>query len=120
MNTTKPGCRGGMIYINEKLSAIAGQPATLAQLMLCFQTNAALRRAWKNARSALVVAPPAAQLQPLPATPACPAPPAPPAPAPAPLAPIAPIAPAQPAQPAQPAAPQWSETGGKFGSGKWG
>lgn len=120
MNTTKSGRRGGMVYLNEKLSAIAGQPATLAQLMLCFQTNAALRRAWKNARSALVVAPPAAQLQPLPATPACPAPPAPPAPAPAPLAPIAPIAPAQPAQPAQPAAPQWSETGGKFGSGKWG
>ena len=41
----------GMNAINQILSGYAGQPATLAELMVCFKTSATLRRVWKQARA---------------------------------------------------------------------
>lgn len=43
---------GGMIAVNQQLSAIAGKPATLKQLLVCFKSNALLRRAFRYALQA--------------------------------------------------------------------
>ena len=51
-NSRRPA---GMIAVNAQISAAAGQPATLKQLLQCLQSNATLRRAWRNARKNLVV-----------------------------------------------------------------
>lgn len=51
----------GMNAINQILSSYAGQPATLAELMVCFKTSATLRRVWKQARAEMGPAARAAQ-----------------------------------------------------------
>lgn len=99
MNQTKRR-PAGMVAINAQLTAIAGQPATLKQLMACLKTSATLRRAWRNARAALVESPPHAPL-PAPAQPQQPAPEPAPAPTPEPL--------------------KWGPSTGTFGGGlSWG
>lgn len=104
MTTTKP--QGGAA-VNAILSQYAGAPLTFKELLQILRTNgafaAALRKAVAARPTPTVTAPapavlPKAELQPLPAPPA----------------------PTAPSPPAQHAPMQWSETGGKFGSGKWG
>lgn len=115
---------GGMIAVNQQLSAIAERPATLKQLLACFKSNAALRRAFRYALQAELspkaksrprgrLLAPQAQLQQLQPVPPPEQPQPPPAPA---------ELPEQPAQRPEPPAEtgqKWSETK-KYGSGTWG
>ena len=65
MNQTTKRRAAGMIAVNAQLSAIAGQPSTLKQLLACFKTSAVLRRAWKIARAGLAEPEQPAQLAPI-------------------------------------------------------
>lgn len=124
---TKSRRPAGMVAVNQQLSAIAGGPATLKQLLQCFKSNALLRRAFRyalqeqlnpkvKAAPRLRLLAPQAQLQALP-KPAAPT--APEQPAPLPTAP-APIAPERPASDPAPEPAKWSGSVGTFGSGTWG